>query len=38
MPLTRLFRLADGVRYSIAKFRFSTLIGVLFAERRCCWP
>lgn len=31
MPLTRLFNLADGVRYSAAKFRFSTLIGTLFA-------
>ncbi len=31
MPLTRLFRLADGVSYSAARFRFSTLIGSLFA-------
>ncbi len=30
MPLTRMFRLSDGVDYSIARFRFSTIICVIF--------
>jgi len=31
MPLTRMFRLSDGVDYSIARFRFSTIVCVIFA-------
>jgi putative ABC transport system permease protein len=31
LPLTRLFQLSEGLRYSVSKYRFSTTVGAVFA-------